>query len=210
MNYLEFKNIFGEFPVISSSQFSGVTKNVDTLKWNLASWQRRGLVIKLKKGLYVLNKKDRKIHPSRVFLANSLCFPSYVSTEYALGYYDLIPERVEDVTSVTTKKTVRYSNPFGTFIFQHIKADSFFGFAQVEDENGFPVLIAEPEKALLDFIYLNLKDFKEGSPGVFGDSYRFQNLDILRKRSLSEFATRYENRNLMDVVANLLEFIRKV
>jgi len=72
-----------------------------------------------------------------------------VSTIYALGYYDLIPEKVIDVTSVTTKKTAKFTNPFGTFIYQHLKTSLFFGFKEIEDENGFPVLIAEPEKAVL-------------------------------------------------------------
>lgn len=64
----------------------------------LSNWEKKGLIIRLKRGLYVLNENDRKIEPSRIFLANSLYSPSYVSTAYALGYYDLIPEKVEDGT----------------------------------------------------------------------------------------------------------------
>jgi len=209
MRYLEFKNAFGEFPVISSSQFSGVTENIDALRWNLASWQKKGLVAKLRKGLYILNERDRKINPSRIFLANALYFPSYVSTEYALGYYDLIPERVEDVTSVTAKKTIRFSNAFGTFVFQHVKTALFFGFTKIEDENGFPVLVAQPEKALLDFIYLNLQSFTGEGKDVFDRSYRFQNLGILRKGRLKEFAGRYAIKAVREVAANLLSFINE-
>ncbi|MDI6841100.1 MAG: hypothetical protein QMD71_09715 [bacterium] len=141
----------------------------------------------MKRGLYILNESDRKIYPSRVFLANSLYSPSYVSTEYALGFYDLIPEKVEDVTSITTKKTAKFTNAFGTFLYQHVKTDLFFGFTQIEDENGFPVLIAEPEKAMLDFIYLNLQDFKDKGKDIFSLSYRLQNLDTLKKEKTNEF-----------------------
>ena len=209
MKYLDFKNVVREFPLISSTHIFNMDKGTRTLKNQLVMWQKKGLVIKLKKGLYVLNEKDRKFELSRIFIANSLYSPSYVSTIYALGYYDLIPEKVVDVTSVTTKKTAKFTNSFGTFIYQHLKTNLFFGFKEIEDENGFPVFIAEPEKALLDFIYLNLQDFKGKGENVFVLSYRFQNLDILKKRKLIDFAERFENKELFKVVENLLSFIKR-
>lgn len=204
MTYSEFRDTFGAFPVISSSHISIVTKKPQDLLRQMNRWQKKGLLIKLRRGLYVLNENDRKINPSRIFLANAVYFPSYVSTEYALGYYDLIPERVEDVTSVTTKKTVHFSNSFGAFVFQHVKSSLFFGSRKVKDENGLPVLIAQPEKALLDFIYLNLSSFKGKGTDVFDLSYRLQNLDILKKGKLKEFAKRYENKWIDEVLNDLL------
>lgn len=209
MKYLEFKNTVRQFPLISSTHIANINKKPQILKVQLRGWQKKGLIIKLRRGLYILNKNDRKIEPSRIFLANALYSPSYVSMEYALGYYDLIPEKVEDVTSITTKKTSKFTNPFGTFVYQHLKTDLFFGFKEIEDENGFPVLIAEPEKAMLDFIYLNLRDFKGKGKDVFSLSYRFQNLDILKKRKLMDFAKRYENKGVFDVVNNLLSFMKE-
>ncbi|MEW6409675.1 MAG: hypothetical protein AB1488_06125 [Nitrospirota bacterium] len=156
-----------------------------------------------------MNESDRKIEPSRIFVANALYSPSYVSTTYAFGYYDLIPEKVEDVTSITTKKTAKFTNTFGAFIYQHLKTNLFFGFKEIKDENGFPVLIAEPEKAMLDFIYLNLQDFKGKEKDVFSLSYRFQNLNILKKKKLTDFAKKYENKEIVDVVENLLSFIKE-
>ena len=209
MKYLEFKDAVREFPVISLTHISKINTGTRTLKAQLVSWQKKGLIIKLKRGLYVLNERDRKFEPSRIFLANALYSPSYVSTIYALGYYGLIPEKVVDVTSVTTKKTAKFINPFGTFIYQHLKTSLFFGFKEIEDENGFPVLIAEPEKAMLDFIYLNLKDFKNKDEDVFSLSYRFQNLDILKKRKLIDFAKKFENKEILDVMEKLLSFMKK-
>jgi len=209
MKYLEFKNAVMEFPLISSTHIFTMGKGARTLKNQLVECQKKGLVIKLKKGLYILNEKDRKFEPSRIFLANSLYSPSYVSTIYALGYYDLIPEKVVDVTSVTTKKTAKFTNSFGTFIYQHLKTNLFFGFKEFEDENGFPVLIAEPEKAILDFIYLNLKDFKDKDEDIFVLSYRFQNLDILKKRKLIDFAEKFENKEILVAVEKLLGVMKK-
>ncbi|TES92817.1 MAG: hypothetical protein E3J87_04080 [Candidatus Cloacimonadota bacterium] len=209
MKYLEFKNRFRDFPFISSSHLVNVTQKPAALRWNLVQWQKKGLVIKLKRGMYILNEKDRKIHPSRIFIANSLYSPSYVSNEYALGYYGLIPEMVADLTSVTTKKTITFKNPLGTFRYQHLKQGLFFGFTKAEDENGFPVFIAEPEKAVLDFIYLNLQDFKNKGKDIFVLSYRFQNLERLKKSKLIYFAKRYSNKMVLDKVDNLLSFMKK-
>lgn len=209
MTYTKFKNIFGEFPLISTSHIFNVATKPQSLRRQMNRWQKKGMIFKLKRGLYIFNERDRKIHPSRIFLANSLYSPSYVSTEYALGYYDLIPEKVEDVTSITTKKTAKFTNAFGAFLYQHLKTNLFFGFTEIEDENGLPVFIAEPEKAMLDFIYLNFRYFKDKGKDIFNLSYRFQNLEILKKRKLMDFAKKYRNKGIVDVVSNLLDFMKK-
>jgi len=209
MTYTEFKNSIRSFPIISVSHISNMAQKVQVLRNQLSRWQKKGLIIKLRKGLYVLNEHDRKIHPSRIFLANALRSPSYVSTEYALGYYDLIPEKVEDVTSVTPKNVKKFTNIFGAFIYQHLKTDLFFGFNEIQDENKLPVLIAEPEKAMLDFIYLNLSEFKGRDKDVFEKSYRFQNLNILKKKTLFNYAQKYNNKAVLNVVEKLIEFIKE-
>jgi len=209
MTYTEFKNHFRNFPIISVSQIFSDNQGIQVLRNQLNRWQKRDLIIKLKQGLYILNENDRKIHPSRIFLANAMYAPSYVSTEYALGYYDLIPEKVEDVTSVTTKNVKKFRNAFGTFVYQHVKTDLFFGFKEIQDENKLPVFIAEPEKAMLDFIYLNLSNFKNKNKDVFTESYRFQNLGLLKRKKLIEYARRYNNKAVLNIVEKLLEFIKE-
>jgi len=81
------------------------------------------LLIKLKRGLYVLNKHDRKINPSLKLLANQFYFPSYVSMEYARNFYGLIPERVYQITSVSTRKTARFKNDLGEFVSPRLTGD---------------------------------------------------------------------------------------
>jgi hypothetical protein len=78
---------------------------------------------------------------------------------------------------------------------------------QITDENGLLVFLAHPEKAILDFIYLNIGDFKNKGVDFFEASYRFGNLNILKKKRLMEFAKRYKNRVFIDVVNNLLRFM---
>ena len=69
---------------------------------------KTGKIIRIKKGLYVFGESYRRGPVSRTLLANLIYGPSYVSREYALGFYGLIPERVEEVTSMTTKKNKEF------------------------------------------------------------------------------------------------------
>jgi hypothetical protein len=48
-----------------------------------------------------------------------------------------------------------FTNKFGSFSFRNIKKDLFFGYKKIV-VGGQAYLIAEPEKALFDYIYLNL------------------------------------------------------
>lgn len=209
MDYFSFKRKFESFPIISSSQLVFFERNAQVLRNQLVRWEKKGLIVKLKKGLYVLNESDRKINPSRIFLANQMYSPSYISTEYALGYYEMIPEKVVDVTSVTPRKTYKIRNKFGEFIYQHIALKAFTGFTAVRDENLSNLLIATPEKAIVDFIYLHLSRFRINDMGVFAESYRLQNIEKLRGRALKELASYFDNDKLSGVVNNLLEVIKK-
>jgi hypothetical protein len=209
MNYFEFKKKVENFPVIHSSQLILLEKNAQVLRNQLTRWEKKGLIIMLRKGIYVLNESDRKIEPSRIFLANQLYPPSYVSTEYALGYYDLIPERVADVTSLSPRKTYKIKNQFGEFIYQHTNTKAFRGYALMKDENEYNVMIASAEKAVVDFIYLNLPRFKKDDLEVFEESYRFQNLEKLKNNKLKEYAFYFNNKKLMNILTNFCIFKKK-
>jgi len=207
MKYKEFKNKIQEYPIFSSSQLAILTDNEQVLRNQLAGWRSQGLLLRLKKGLYVLNKEDRRINPSRPFIANQLLSPSYLSTEYALSFYGLIPEKVEDVTSVTTKKTSTFQNDFGAFRYQHIDVACFVGFKETKDENGYPFFIAEPEKAVVDFLYLNLSNFSGDVVNIFRDSYRFQNVSSLGRQKIKKLAEVFHNKKLLNVARSFCEFM---
>ena len=115
---------------------------------------RQGIIIRVKKGIYVFGKKYTRGPFSREVLANMIYGPSYVSLDYALHYYGLIPERVEAVTSVTSGRGRRFSTPVGLFIYRMIPLRAYqIGIDQVQIERGRPFLIATPEKALADKIH---------------------------------------------------------
>ncbi len=200
MTYNDFKNRVQKMPIVFSRDImlrSGREKQV-TLN-QLGRWCRRGLLIKLRKGIFFLNSNDRKIMPSRVYIANQLYSPSYVSLEYALNFYDLIPESVSDLTSVSAKKTLLIKNELGQFVYRHCQPDFFRGFEALKDEEGLISFIAVPEKAIVDFIYFNLSRFKPPYEEMLKESYRFQNVDSLNPKKIISFAKLIKNNKLLKV-----------
>lgn len=121
------------------------------LKRMMARWKTMKWISPLRRGFYELTYPHDWVIPD-MFMANRLYSPSYVSLETALSHYSLIPEVAMAVTSLTPKPTRRFKNRHGLFLYRTIKPRAFSGYL-IEHEAGYPVLIAEPEKALVDFIY---------------------------------------------------------
>jgi len=115
---------------------------------------RKAFIIRVKKGLYIFGDEYRRRPYSREILANLIYGPSYISLDYALQHYGLIPERVEAVTSVTTGRSRKFSTPVGLFTFRMISLEAFrIGMDRVEIGDGRAFLMATPEKALADKLY---------------------------------------------------------
>jgi len=112
---------------------------------------RKGSIIRIKKGLYIFGDEYRRSPFSREVLANLMYGPSYISLEYALHYYGLIPERVEAVTSVTTGRSRRFSTPVDLFTYRMIPLEAFrVGMDRIEIGGGRAFIMATPAKALAD------------------------------------------------------------
>jgi len=209
MNFNDFKNKYRPLPIIPGRAVVAREKDPQGMRNQLSRWQKKGLVIQLKRGVYTLNEGDRKINPSRFFLANQLLWPSYVSLESALSYYGFIPEAVADVTSVTSKKTSHFINKIGKFVYQCVKTAAFRGYRSYNDEAGLGCLIAEPEKAVVDFLYLNLRRFKSSPQTVFKESYRFQNIETLKPAKIIAWARLFNNPRLQTVAREFCAFIKE-
>lgn len=200
MNFNEFRKMVGKWPVVFSRDVVDPGGAGQGMRNQLERWRKLGLVIRLRKGVYMLGDDDRRVEAPRAYLANQLYGPSYVSLEYALGYYGLIPERVEDVTSVTVRKTARVVNDAGTFTYRHISREGYRGFVVVKGGDGIPFFIAEPEKALVDLMYLELRKFDPKDPGIFEDSYRLQNISRLDPKKMIRYSGLFDNKKLFALV----------
>jgi predicted transcriptional regulator of viral defense system len=150
MKYLDFQNKFKNRPLIDIREVKAVFSDFDTRRFN--EWQGKGYIKKLSRLFYVFSDKEINENETR-FIANKLLEPSYISLESALRHYNLIPEIVYLNTSITTRKTKLIETPVGNFQYRVVKEKLFFGY-KIIGNNNIAFKIAEPEKALLDFLYL--------------------------------------------------------
>jgi hypothetical protein len=114
---------------------------------------RQGYLLPIKRGLYIPGPKLRLSRPDPFLLANHLYGPSYVSLDSALAYWGMIPERVMETVSITTKFAKKYETAAGRFTYIHMLPPYYaFGIQQVTLTERQQVLMASPEKALCDKI----------------------------------------------------------
>jgi predicted transcriptional regulator of viral defense system len=125
------------------------------LKQQIYYWKKLGWLKPLKKGLYELGYLRNGLS-SDLFIANKHYEPSYVSLETALSYYSIIPEVAMGVTSITTKPTRKFRNKYGLFAYRRIVERPYTGY-RIIDDRGQMVKIAEPGKALVDYIYFDIE-----------------------------------------------------
>lgn len=151
ISYIDFEKALYLFGIFRLSDIMKIYPAFDSRRLN--EWQKKGYITKLIKGNYIFNSIE--MDETVLFqIANVLTRPSYISLESALSYYHLIPEQSFSITSVTTLKTNHYETPKGSFLYRSVKPSLFFGY-RVFPSNRRPILMAEPEKAILDFLYLH-------------------------------------------------------
>jgi predicted transcriptional regulator of viral defense system len=152
VTFQAFKSHFEEFKVFSVQ---------DILKWNsafdsrrLVEWQDKGYIKKIVNRWYMFSNQKRSLQLD-FLVANRIYSPSYISFHSAWAFYGLIPEGVYAITSAASLKTNTFNTDVGTFTYRHIKPSLMFGYRLVEVEGSHQCKIAEPEKLLLDHLYLH-------------------------------------------------------
>ena len=174
-------------------QLSGESR--EKIRMQLYRWCKDEKVLSLRRGMYALADRYRRVPVHPADLANQLYHPSYLSGLWALSFYGLIPEMVVTYTSVTTRVPRRFQNAFGTFQYFNIKQPAFFGYrvtALLEKK----VRLADPEKALLDLWHLEKGAWTQARMAAM----RFQNTDSIDAERLLHYATRFESPRLLRAV----------
>jgi len=159
-------------------------------KYFLETYAKKGLFTRLKKGLYGLKRHL----PPEGEIANALYRPSYISFEYALAKYGIIPEMPYSITSATVKPTRTFSVAGKTFSYFKIKKQFFTGYLSSKEEERV-VLIAEPEKALVDYLY-----FVSLGKKFYNDRLNIANLN---KEKIIKYAGLFKRSGLMKLVKKL-------
>ncbi len=205
MKFFDFEQKMMEYPVFNANELKTIFFDEKNILVQLAFWQKKGYVKKIKKGLYVLTKVSSEINP--LILADKIYQPSYLSLEFALNYYGIIPDIPGTYTSVTTRKTENFVNEFGNFSYQKVKAELFTGYKSIKDKN-LTYNIATPEKALFDYLYLNknrlIADFNFWQELRIDRDFKFNKKKIIFYKKL------FNNKKINLLIDNLLKYQKNV
>jgi predicted transcriptional regulator of viral defense system len=192
-----------DYTLLSSvlSEYSAIRQKINELL-------KAGIIVRVKKGLYVFGPHYNQIPVCKETLANLIYGPSYISLEYALAYHGLIPERVETVTSVTSKRDKEFNTPLGRFTYRFLGINKYpHEIHQVWIDRHHPVWMASPEKALCDYLVLNkvnledldpIQDFLEGDLRI--DRKNWQQLNPNTLKNLNKI---YRNENIKSILEAL-------
>lgn len=203
MKFIDFKEKLKFFPVFSLIEIKKIDTNFHRRRLN--EWQEKGYIKKLIRGYYIFS--DLEINENVLFeIANRIYPPSYISFEIALSYYSLIPESIYRITSASTRKTINFSTPIVEFSYKTIKPTLFFGYNLVE-YNKKIFKIACPEKALLDYFYLNPQirsndDFE--SLRINSELFAEQ----VNKNKFLFLANKFDQKRLIKTVNLFMEFMK--
>ncbi len=205
MKFFDFEQKMKEYPVFSARDLKSIFFQEKNILVQVAFWVKKGYIKKIKKGLYVLTSSSDEINPA--ILADKIYNPSYLSLEYALNYYGIIPDIPGTYTSVTTRKTENFKNEFGNYSYQKVKENLFVGYKIVSGDI-FSYNIASPEKALFDYLYLNRNvfaaDFDFWKEMRIDEEFRFSKTDIANYKKL------FKNKKVNLLVDNLLKYQKNV
>ena len=114
---------------------------------------KHNVLTQIKRGLYAYMPLHNNILLPIELIANTLLSPSYISLDYALSYHNIIPEKVWEITSMTTKRSKDFKTPYGVFSFKQIKKEIFRLGLQMERTQNATYVIATKEKALCDKVF---------------------------------------------------------
>jgi len=143
---------YGIIPVDYSTILTNLS-DYKSPKDKVSKLEKSGVLIRLKKGLYVISPAISKQTLSVELIANHLYGPSYISFESALAHYGLIPERVYTIKSAITKRKKKYQTPIGNYEYITVPENYFsIGLNQNIIQDSFAFIIASPEKAICDLI----------------------------------------------------------
>ena len=166
---------------------------------------KKGKLFKIITGLY-----ETDPNTPGYLLASSIYGPSYISFDFALSYYGLIPERVSTITCATfnKKKRKQYNTKFGVFTYKDVPSSAYPEEILLKQENNYSYQIATKEKALCDKLYSlkPLKNISNLENMLFNDLRididEFKKINIKKIEKLSNL---YHSTN----VALLLKYLRR-
>ncbi len=122
---------------------------------------KEGLLIRVRRGLYLIESKVEPLFIEEFELASLIYGPSFVSLESALSYHGWIPEGVYTTTCVSTKRAKEFKTPIGIFSYKRVPSEKFYTGVDRIKTKKCVFFVATPWRALADFIYTRRKSWKK-------------------------------------------------
>ena len=173
--------------------------------------EKNGYIIRLKRGLYVVNPEYSGKTLSSELIANHLYAPSYISMSTALRYYGLIPEAVYVHQSMTVKHSRSFKTTIGSYDYKYISREAFPVGVQSIHKGDYAFLIASPEKALCDLIAnspkVNLRYMKDVE--IYLEQDIRMDMDEFYKMDATIFEDYIKVGKKADSISTLLKFLRR-
>jgi len=177
-------------PILSLVEIELAFPKLD--KRRLNEWGKKGYIENVKRGFYRFTDLPKQ-EGLRLFSANKIYSPSYISLESALSFHKIIPEAVFSVTSVSTLNTTNLKTSLGSFNYNHVKENLFFGYV-LNEINGLTVSMASLEKAILDYLYLH-SEIKSVSD-VQGLRWNIEGLRKMNIQKMDDYLLLFNNKSL--------------
>ncbi len=200
MKTIEIKNAL-QISIFSHEMlYALLQKTVSNVNDKISNLVKSGELVRLKKGFYTFSKAYLTKPIDLIGVANALYTPSYVSFDYALSYYGMIPERVSEITSATSKNEKLFDTPIGRFSYKKIPLRAYsLGVDWLYDDVEGGRFIATPEKALCDKIRYD-RGIGTLTQGAMVEYLKYDlRLEItkpLDAKIIEEIATTYRSKNL--------------
>jgi len=191
--------------VFTTSELSTISgKSSSTVTQALNFLQEQGVVLRIYRGIWA-EVTDKPISP---YMVIPFLFPkhrTYVSFISALHIYDIIEQIPQVITLASTIHTKTIITKIGTFSIHRITPSFFAGFDWYKKKSNF--LIAEPEKALIDCLYLSgckKKQFGYFPELHFPKTFSFKKAKMWAEKIPNNKIKIYAQKRLKKISKNLL------
>jgi hypothetical protein len=172
---------------------------------------KAGEILRIRRGLYCLDRRFLSAAPNPLAMAQLVCGPSYLSMETALSWHGWIPEAVHAMVSATLGRSREFHTPLGTYVFQRIPQKALLAGVQRVTETGAHVsyFMARPLKALADYVYAHHCDWRCAEP--LRESLRVENdaLESLTRADFDELEGQYRSGRVSRFLLGLRKDLRR-
>ena len=162
-------------------------------------------ILRIRRGLYCLSQRFQRNELNLYVLSNRIYGPSYISMESALSYCGWIPEAVYTVTSVSGKKSSEFKTPVGPFSYSHIPLRTLYtGVDRISEPSNSVFFMATPLKALMDYVYIYKKDWKDLKPVVTSLRVDPSELEKANWKDLEKLLPEYKSRRVEKFIKGII------